>query len=52
MAPLSHYDKNKGGERPQIQINVNSLSDINATTASGQRVKAVEGEVIENNTDC
>jgi len=38
MAPLSHYDKNKGGDKPIIQINVSSV-DTN--------IKEIEGEIIQ-----
>ena len=43
MAPLSHYDKNKGGERPQIQINVSGINDIKTE-------KVIEGEVLDEPT--
>lgn len=42
MAPLSHYDKNKGGERPQIQINVSGINDIKTE-------KVIEGVVEPSN---
>jgi hypothetical protein len=38
MAPLSHYDKNKGGDKPIIQINVSSV-DTN--------IKEIDGEIIQ-----
>ena len=42
MAPLSHYDKNKGGERPQIQINVSGINHIKTE-------KVIEGVVEPSN---
>ena len=42
MAPLSHYDKAKGGEKPVIQINVSSIDRIESD------VQEIEGESIEN----
>lgn len=42
MAPMSHYDKNKLGDRPMININV--------TTAGETTVKQV-GEVYEQESD-
>ena len=41
MAPLSHYDKTKGSEKPVIQINVSSIDRIDTG------VQDIEGEVIE-----
>jgi hypothetical protein len=41
MAPLSHYDKAKGNEKPVIQINVSSIDRIDTG------VQDIEGEVIE-----
>ena len=41
MAPLSHYDKTKGSEKPVIQINVSSIDRIESS------VQDIEGEVIE-----
>ena len=38
MAPLSHYDKTKGNEKPVIQINVSSIDRIESD---------VKGEIIE-----
>ncbi len=38
MAPLSHYDKTKGNEKPVIQINVSSIDRIETD---------VKGEIIE-----
>ncbi len=38
MAPLSHYDKTKGNEKPVIQINVSSIDRIDTD---------VKGEIIE-----
>lgn len=40
-APLSHYEKNKGGERPSIQINVSSIDSIK------QEPPVIEGEYEE-----
>jgi len=42
MAPMSHYDKNKLGDRPMININV--------TTAGGTTIKQV-GEVYDQDTE-
>ena len=42
MAPMSHYDKNKLGDRPMININV--------TTAGDTSIKQV-GEVYESDED-
>ena len=42
MAPMSHYDKNKLGDRPMININV--------TTAGDTSIKQV-GEVYDSNED-
>lgn len=41
MAPLSHYDKTKGNEKPIIQINVSSIDRIESD------VQDIEGEIIE-----
>lgn len=40
-APLSHYEKNKGGEKPTIQINVSSIDSIS------QSPPVIEGEYEE-----
>lgn len=42
MAPLSHYEKKGGGEKPMIQINVSSVDSITDT---------VQGEVIDHESD-
>ena len=63
LAPLSHYDKNKGGERPQIQINVSGINGIKTEGINSEGIKTEkviegvvepysEGGVIENNTGC
>ena len=41
MAPLSHYDKTKGNEKPVIQINVSSIDRINTD------IQEIEGEIVE-----
>ena len=41
MAPLSHYDKTKGNEKPVIQINVSSIDRINTD------VQDIEGEIVD-----
>ena len=41
MAPLSHYDKTKGNEKPVIQINVSSIDRIDTS------VQDIEGEIVD-----
>ena len=38
MAPLSHYDKARGGEKPIVQINVTSMDSI-------QTIEPIDGEL-------
>ena len=40
MAPLSHYDKKHGNEKPTIQINVTGLESISQS-------EVVEGEIVD-----
>lgn len=40
MAPLSHYDKARGGEKPIVQINVTSMDSI-------QTIEPIDGELDE-----
>lgn len=40
MAPLSHYDKVRGGEKPIVQINVTSMDSI-------KTIEPIEGELDE-----
>ena len=40
-APLSHYEKNRGGEKPSIQINVSSIDSIK------QEPPVIEGDYEE-----
>lgn len=43
MAPLSHYEKNRGGDKPMIQINVSSVDSVPEISP----VNPIEGEVVD-----
>ena len=43
MAPLSHYDKARGGEKPIVQINVTSMDSIQTI----EPIEPIDGELDE-----
>jgi len=46
MAPLSHYEKNKGGDKPIIQINVSSMESINSVEPI-ETIETIDGETVD-----